>query len=221
MISSKEEYLEDELAHLKKVFTEYNQYPVKVVDNVIHEERIKQTTEDEVADGNDEENENNDDEGETVTLSLPYIGEEGSKIMKKMKKDLKKANEKMKVRIVYDAKKLGSKFKVKDKTQPQHQHNIVYHATCANKKCKSNYIGETGRRLLVRTTDHNKRDKKSHLLKHANETKHRRVWLQDFQIIGSGYKSKFKRKISEALYIKGNKPDLNVQKDAYRLALYN
>ena len=141
--------------------------------------------------------------------------------MKKMKKNLKKANDKMKVRIVYDAKKLGSKFKVKDETQPKHQHNIVYHATCANKKCESNYIGETGRRLIVRATDHNRRDKQSHLLKHAQDTKHRRVWLQDFRIIGSGYKSKFKRRISEALYIKGNKPDLNIQKDAYRLALYN
>jgi len=126
----------------------------------------------------------------------------------------------MKIRVVHDSKKLGrgSRF---DKTQPKHQHNIVYHAACANKKCESNYIGETGRRLIVRATDHNKRDKKSHLLKHAQDTKHRRVWLQDFRIIGQGYKSKYKRRISEALYIKGNKPDLNVQKDAYRLSLFN
>ena len=217
MISSKEEYLQEELAHLKKVFTEYNQYPKKIVEEVIQEETTKQNTENEPVDKDD----NNDDEGETVTLSLPYIGEEGTKIMTKMKKDLKKANEKMKVRIVYDAKKLGSRFKVKDDTQPKHQHNIVYHATCANKKCESNYIGETGRRLLVRATDHNRRDKQSHLLKHASGTKHRRVWLKDFKIIGSGYKSKFKRRISESLYIKAKKPDLNIQKDAYRLALFN
>jgi len=217
MISSKEEFLQEELGHLKKVFTEYNQYPEKVVQEIIREETMIQdaVNQDNISQ-NDEE-----DEKDTVTLCLPYVGEEGTKIVRKMKKNLKKANDKMVIRVVYDAKKLGSKFRVKDETQPRHQHNIVYHATCANKKCNSNYIGETGRRLVVRATDHNKRDKKSHLLTHAQTTKHRRVWLQDFQIIGKGYKSKFKRKISEALYIKGRKPDLNVQKDAYKLSLYN
>ena len=156
-----------------------------------------------------------------MTLCLPYVGDEGTQIMKKMKSDLRKANEKLKVRVVYDAKKLGSKFKVKNQIQTAHQHNIVYHATCANKKCKSDYIGETGRRLIVRATDHNKRDKQSHLLKHAHATKHRRVWLQDFKIIGGSYKSRFKRKIGESLHIKGKKPSLNVQKDAYRLSLFN
>ena len=75
--------------------------------------------------------------------------------------------------------------------------------------------------MIVRATDHNRRDQQSHLLKHARETKHRRVWMKDFKVIGKGYKSKFKRKISEALFIKGKDPDLNVQKDAYRLSLFN
>ena len=218
MISSTDEYLQEELTHLKKVFTGYNEYPMKVVEEVIQDETAKQETKNE-AEKQDEEKQEN--EGETVTLCLPYVGDGGTQIMKKMKSDLRKANEKMKVRIVYDAKKLGSRFKVKDQTKTQHQHNIVYHATCGNKKCKSDYIGETGRRLNVRATDHNKRDKQSHLLKHAHDTKHRRVWLQDFKIIGNSYKSKFKRKISESLYIKGKNPSLNVQKDAYRLSLFN
>ena len=45
--------------------------------------------------------------------------------------------------------------------------------------------------------------------------------MDDFKILGSGYKSNFKRKISEALFIKEKKPDLNVQKDAYTLKLYH
>ena len=36
-----------------------------------------------------------------------------------------------------------------------------------------------------------------------------------------GYKSDFRKKISEALHIKELKPDLNVQKDAYRLKVFN
>ena len=215
MISSKEEFIQEELAHLKKVFTEYNQYPEKVVQRIILEETMVQDT------ANRRNKKDEEDEKETVTLCLPYVGEEGTQIVKKMKKDLKKANDKMRIRVVYDAKKLGSRFKVKDDTKPQHQHNIVYHAECAKQKCKSDYIGETGRRMVVRTTDHNRRDKKSHLLKHAKATRHRRVWLKDFRIIGNGYKSKFKRRISESLFIKKMKPELNVQKDAYRLSLFN
>ena len=219
MISSKDEFLQEELTHLKKVFTEYNEYPMRVVEEVIKDETLKQTSNE--REELDEAEEKEEDEGETVTLCLPYIGDEGAQIVKKMKDNLRKANEKLKIRIVYNTKKLGSKFKVKDSTQTQHQHNVVYYATCGNKKCKSDYIGETGRRLLVRATDHNRRDKQSHLLKHAHDTKHRRVWLQDFEVIGSGYKSKFKRKISESLFIKRKTPSLNIQKDAYRLSLFN
>ena len=80
-------------------------------------------------------------------------------------------------------------------------------------KCKSHYNGQTRCRVRKRAIQHNK----THLLKRANATGHRRVWLEDFKIIGSGYKSNFKRRISEPLFIKKLKRDLNVQKDAYKL----
>ena len=56
--------------------------------------------------------------------------------------------------------------------------------------------------LNVRIQQHNNTDKKSHLLRHANNSKHHRVWLDDFKIIEKGYKSNFKQQISE------RKPDL-------------
>ena len=89
------------------------------------------------------------------------------------------------------------------------------------KKCKSNYVGQTKRRTLVRTMDQNSKDAKSHVLQHSKKTKHRRVFLPNVKIIGSGYRTNFKRVISEALFIKELKPDLNVQKDAYKLKLFN
>ena len=55
----------------------------------------------------------------------------------------------------------------------------------------------------------------------SNDKSHHRVWLVDFEIIGKGFKSNFKRQISEALHIKEKAPDLNIQKDAYCLSLYN
>ena len=142
-----------------------------------------------------------------------------------MKKDItnvaKKGNKNVSIRIVYKAQKLGAKFPAKDKTKPKHIHNVVYHAQCPNKKCKSEYTGQTRCRLGKRVIQHNRTDKNSHLLKHAKTTRHRRVWLNDFKIIGQGYQSNFKRRISEALFIKNSKPDLNVQKDAYKLSLFN
>ena len=102
-----------------------------------------------------------------------------------------------------------------------HQHNLTYHVSCANKKCKSSYVGETKRRLLTRAMDHNSKDKKSHMLIHSKKTKHKRVFLRDVKVLETGYRTNFKRKISEALYIKELKPDLNVQKEAYKLKRFN
>ena len=75
-------------------------------------------------------------------------------------------------------------------------------------------------RLSARIIEHNKRDKHSHSLKHSNESKHKRVCLKDFTILGNGFNSKFKRKISESLMIKEHKPDLKLQKDS-NLKLFN
>ena len=52
-------------------------------------------------------------------------------------------------------------------------------------------------------------------------TKHRRVSMENVKILGRRYKSDFKRRISESLFIKQLKPDLNKQKDAFKLKLYN
>ena len=44
--------------------------------------------------------------------------------------------------------------------------------------------------------------------------------MKDFEILGKGYKTNFKRRISEAFAIKEREPNLNVQKDHFRLNLY-
>ena len=106
------------------------------------------------------------------------------------------------VGVVYKAMKLGSKFQIKDKTKKEYMHNVVYHTKCPAKKCKSHYGGQTKCRIGKRALQRNKLDKNSHLLKHANKTKHKRIWLEDFKIIGSGYRNDFKRRISESLHVK-------------------
>ena len=215
-ISSTETALNHKLSHLQKVFTTFNNYPNKVVDNIINTERTQTVN---TLNEEDQPLENN----ETVTLTLPYAGQKGELLMKKMKKTVTDAlnNPNNKVQVIYNTKKLSSNFPVKDKTNPHHQHNVVYHAECPEPNCSSNYTGQTKCRLLKRVIQHNRTDKNSHLLKHSSSNNHHRIWMEDFKILGSGYKSNFKRKISEALFIKEKKPDLNVQKDAYTLKLYH
>ena len=67
---------------------------------------------------------------------------------------------------------------------------------------------------------HNRADINSHLLKHANEMGHKIVWLEDVKVLRSGYSSDFKRKISESLFINEFKPDLNVQKRAFKSSIH-
>ena len=69
--------------------------------------------------------------------------------------------------------------------------------------------------------DHNKRDKRSYLLKHARESQHTHVWKDDVKILNGNYKSTAKRKISEALYIRTLEPTLNLKEISVRLELYN
>ena len=106
-------------------------------------------------------------------------------------------------RVLYTGQKLSTKFRIKDKTKDQHKHDLVYYSKCPEPTCNEDYLGETGRKIIERSADHCGKDKQSHLLTHALSNKDKTVDLKDFKIIDSSYhKCRFKRKISEVLYIK-------------------
>ena len=132
-----------------------------------------------------------------------------------------KHRNKVKTRVIYKSTKLGTKFPVKDKTKFDHLHNVTYHITCPRDNCNSQYTGQTKCRIAKRTLQHNNRGNASHLLQHSKGYQHRRVWLKDVKILGQGYRNNFTRRIIEALFIKELKPNLNKQKDAYKLKLFN
>ena len=142
------------------------------------------------------------------------------KVTKFVSQTVNKAQKKVAMQTIYRAKRLGSNFNIKDKILFQHQHNVVYHSKCPNKKCRLHYGGETKCRIERRSNQHGK-DLSSHLFKHAQKTKHKKVNINSFQIIGKGNRSNFSRKISESLFIKKLQPDINVQKDSYNLSLFN
>jgi hypothetical protein len=221
IICSNTEDLEKEFNHLETVFCDINEYPVKVVKKVVEEEkrRLQEQTEEPTTGSTTDDNTN--EEESTIYINLPFAGPNGETLMKKLKQQIEGKSNKVKIRATYTPQKLGSKFVVKDKTKDENLHNVTYHVSCGNKKCKSCYVGQTKCRIIKRTLQHNSKDNASHVLIHSKKTKHRRVSMKNVKILGRRYKTDFKRKISESLFIKQLKPDLNKQKDAFKLKLYN
>ena len=195
--------LEEELSHIQKAFCELNDYPRNLVKTIIANERSNhQIDKENRIPAEQSHDENVEEDPEMVTLHLPYAGEEGSTIISKLQKSVTKTinrtRKKVKLGTIYKATRLGSKFNLKDKISAENQHNIVYHGGWPNKKCVSNYVGQTKCRLEKRGGQH-ATDTSSHLFKHASKTRHRKIRISDFKIVGKGFRSDFTRKISEAL----------------------
>ena len=125
-------------------------------------------------------------------------------------------------RLTYSGTRLSSKFtKINDKTVKEHQHDIVYFVKCPESHCSEDYTGEAARRLSKRVLDHNGRDVKSHLVKHAIEKCHKYPKIKDFNVIAKGYRNNtFKRKVAESLLIKDVRPTLNAHEKSVPLKLF-
>ena len=68
--------------------------------------------------------------------------------------------------------------KVKDKDEPNRRQGAVYKIKCCD--CQATYIGETGRNLNVRLTEHKRAtrngDINNHIAEHHLQTNHRIDW---------------------------------------------
>ena len=157
------------------------------------------------------------------SLILPYAGPKGNSIIKTMRNSLKYIlPNNVKTRVTYSGQNLGTKLQIKDNTKDQHKHDLIYYSKCPEPTCNEDYLSETGRRNIKRSADYCSKDKQSHLLRHALNNNHKTVDLKDFKIIDSSYdNNRFKRKTSEALYIKEYKPFLNTQEQSVQLKLFN
>ena len=156
-------------------------------------------------------------------LVSPYAGNKGEKISKSINKSSTRVLScNVKTYTTYSGTKLSSKFPLKDETKKDHQHDVVYYAKCPEEQCTEDYTGETDRYLIERVKDHNGKDSKSHLFKHAMKTNHKTVTLDDFKIIGKDYKRpKFRRKLAESLHIEEKRSSLNTQETSVPLKLFN
>ena len=97
----------------------------------------------------------------------------------------------------------------KDKVHPLYKCGTVYCIECD--ECEGKYIGESGRTLATRITDHNKSiekgDSKSALSQHNIETGHAITCLSPEVLTQESHLPS--RKIAEAIQIRIKKPSLN------------
>ena len=91
----------------------------------------------------------------------------------------------VKVMITYQGTKPLSRFQVKHQTELKHRNNVVYCCKYHENDYDDFYNGKTDRRISERTINHNKKDKNSHLLQHAQSKKHEHIWVNDFTILYS------------------------------------
>ena len=117
LISSTDSALESELEHLKKAFCELNDYPSMLVDKIILDER--QSAESQTIQDPEESEIEQTEENIQVALNLPYAGDKGEEIVKKMQKFMKKAvnteSKKLQLRTTYKSTRLSTRFNIKDK----------------------------------------------------------------------------------------------------------
>ena len=65
----------------------------------------------------------------------------------------------IKTDVASQGKQLSSCFNIKDKTEFQHKHDLLYHAECPKENCNDDCVGEVERCILERVIDHSGRDK--------------------------------------------------------------
>jgi len=223
MICSNEIILNKELQYIENQLIRKNGYPKWIVDNVMHDILEKERA------SNTNQNDSNQlrmDEDDNVmkhNLIIPYKGKYGEHIIHGLRKTLEKnLPSKHLGKIIYTGTKLSSNFNVKDSTNAIHKHDLVYLGSCPEESCDCSYIGEVGRRISERVIDHSGRDNKSHLVKHSLEMSHQSLDTEHYRILREGFRNNvFKRKISEALYIKDYQPTLNIQEKSVPLELFN
>ena len=107
-------------------------------------------------------------------MSLPYGGDKGNTIIKKLKRTLNSIlPTTVQPEISVKGTKIASCFKIKDKVDDKHTSGFIYEFECNRvQTCKSNYIAEAGRRKEVRLQEHGEKDESSAILQHCRSTKH-------------------------------------------------
>ena len=181
MICSNQSLLEKELEHLKNAFHKKSCYHLWMINQVM--ETVKETINTEHFSTN-QLNILEADNDKLYSLILQYAGPKGNNIIKSMNNNMQRIlPNNVKTRITYTSRNLGTKFQIKDLTKNQHEHDLIYYSKCPEPNFKEDYLGETGRRIIERTVVRCRKDKESHLLKHALISNHPVADLKDLRLL--------------------------------------
>ena len=190
-----EKLLEDELNYLRNVFIEVNDYLPKLVNSTLKIE-LKQNS-------SYQQELTINATSKQIQLVLRYIDKGGNNLVRKMNRQLlKHLKDYVKVMITNQGTRHSSRFQVKDQTKYEHKTDVVYWCKCLKNDSDDFYIRETDRQISERIIDHNKRGKIHIPYNMHTVGKTADVWVNDFTVLNSNYRSKIKKKISRSLYIR-------------------
>ena len=122
----------------EQIFYRLNDYPNQFILNIMNQFKSRQPI-------------NSNEINKSINkyyLLVPYQGEKGFTIMKKLSKELRRTLPgNIKMEVTYTGTKLGSQFNIKYPIPKRHNHDIVYHTVCPQDNCNDDYIGEGARSL--------------------------------------------------------------------------
>ena len=75
---------------------------------------------------------------------------------------------------VFTGSKLSLKFKTKNKTIFNYNHDVIYYGNCPENGCPKNYVRKAARRISHRVLNHTGKDIDSCLYKYTTETGRKR-----------------------------------------------
>ena len=129
-------------------------------------------------------------------MLLPYHGDKGCNIKSINNCVNKLIPNNTNIEVAFKSTKLRSCFNVKDKTDFEHNHDLIYHAKCPEPTSIGDYVGESARQITEKIKDHNGRYHTSQVWKDSIERSHKNVSTIDFKIIEKSFhNNKRKQKI--------------------------
>ena len=107
-----------------------------------------------------------DEEIESLSLKIPYLGERGDSLVRTLKRKIQQnLSKKVNIKVFYTTNKLAKFCSVKDKIPDEQKNNVIYHIRCPG--CGEVYVGKTNCCLGKRLEEHGTRPDQP-MYKHLN-----------------------------------------------------
>ena len=158
-----------------------------------------------------------------VYFHLPYMGKTSFEIKRQLKNTISRFYPHIQIRFIFPSKfTVGSLFKFKDKLRSQLFSSVIYEYKC--RQCTSSYIGQAGKQLKIRISQHRGHSFRtdqlltssefSSIRNHAHENNHPN---RDYNFKTLDMCNSFDLRLLESIYSHKKKPFLNDQNSSTEL----